>query len=478
MRALPRPRTLVSLAGALLVAALLLDVFVYRTPSPPPPAAPPAPPVATSPVPPPVTTSPVPPPFRIEALRVSAASAYGATIEWTTPEPSSAGVRWGPTGMQPVLWEAARDPSLRHFEQLDGLAAGTSYTVAVEAGTEAGETASAELTFTTAPPPLAPAAAVEQGVVRVDGAAFFPLVVWQQCPDRWAPNVADGIDLFAGAQCVGLPSLLGGVAGKALAATTAEDGPEAGGPGVVGSFYPDEADARGLDGTTLPNTRPGLRFLTLSQHFYSQTAPLPAGRGMYPELIAKADVVGFDLYPLQELCRTDFLPGVFDAQQDLIGLAPGKPTFQWIEARELKCPQVPVTPQTVRAESWLALAGGARGLGFFPKDWDPSVADAIGGVTARIRQLEPALLGPVLAVQASPGTVRASARSRNGALYVLAVNAGLAGASVELHVPELGSRTVEILGSGRTLAAKDGVLDDALPPLGARVYVAPPERGD
>jgi hypothetical protein len=467
MRALPRPRTLVSLAGALLVAALLLDVFVYRSPSPPP--------AQTVPF---VTTSPVPPPFHIAALRVSAASAYGAAVEWTTTEPASADVRWGPAGMKPMLWEAPRAPSVRHVEELDGLAAGTSYTVTVDARTEAGDTDSAELTFTTPPPPLQPAGVVEQGIVRVDGAAFFPLIVWQQCPDRWASNVADGINLFAGAQCVGLPGLVAGVAGKALVATTEDDGPEAAGPGVVGSFYPDEADARGLSGETLPPTPSGLRFLTLTQHFYSQAAPLAAGRGMYEGLIARADVVGFDLYPLQELCRTDFLPAVFDAQRELIGLAPGKPTFQWIEARELKCPQVPVTAQTVRAESWLALAGGARGLGFFPKDWDPAVADAIGGVTARIRQLEPALLEPVVPVKVSPGTVRASARTRNGAFYVLAVNAGLAAATVQLRVPGLGSRSLEILGSTRTLSAKDGALEDTLPPLGVRAYVAAPERAD
>ncbi|MGG7380231.1 hypothetical protein ACQ7B2_16255, partial [Escherichia coli] len=70
---------------------------------------------------------------------------------------------------------------------------------------------------------------------------------------------------------------------------------------------------------------------TLTSHFASMAAPLPAGRGMYPGLIARADVVGFDLYPLQELCRPEFLPAVFDAQAELVPLAWPRPTFQWIE---------------------------------------------------------------------------------------------------------------------------------------------------
>src|SRR6185437_4264746 len=124
--------------------------------------------------------------------------------------------------------------------------------------------------------------------------------------------------------------------------------------------------------------------------FASAAAPLPSGRGMYPGLIAAADVVGFDLYPLQELCRRDLLPLDFDAQQQLEALAPGKPTFQWIEVRGMRCgtsPDVSVTPATIRAEAWLALAGGAHGLAFFPPDWNTDAAPAIRNIAHRIRQL-------------------------------------------------------------------------------------------
>src|SRR5205085_9108336 len=112
----------------------------------------------------------------------------------------------------------------------------------------------------------------------------------------------------------------------------------------------------------------------------AHAAPLPQGRGMYPGLVAKTDMVGFDLYPLQNWCRPEALPAVYDAQRELVALAAGKPTFQWIETGHMDCPDTPalaVTPQTLRAESWLAIAGGARGLGFFPVGWTGDIGEAI-----------------------------------------------------------------------------------------------------
>jgi hypothetical protein len=249
-------------------------------------------------------------------------------------------------------------------------------------------------------------------------------------------------------------------------------------PGLLGSFYPDEADARGLTGESLPALPAGVRFLTLTAHFASGAASLPAGRGMYPGLIAAADVVGFDLYPLQELCRRDLLTLVFDAQQELEALAPAKPTFQWIEARGMRCGNTPATsisPATIRAESWLSLAAGAHGLAFFPPDWDVFAPPVIRDIAARVRQLEPALLQPALPVHvdASPG-VRASARVYHGAVYVIAVNGGTRATDIRLTVPGLANRTLLTLSGLQTFSARSDAFTDRLGPLAVRIYVAPP----
>jgi hypothetical protein len=404
----------------LLAAAAALDLLLYHR-SPPPPAATPT---ATA-----ITTSPVPPPFGIDTID-AAQTPYSSRVVWTTTADSTGTLRWAPEGMRPLLGAASDEWSTQHALTLDALAPNTTYVAELSVRSRDGDRAQTTLRFTTAAAPATFTASARDGAIRVDGAAFFPLLAWEQCADRWPASVTDGIDLFAGNQCTDLSSLASGVAGKALVAGTSDD-PSVALPGLLGWFYPDEADARGLTGASLVPTAPGLHFLTLTQHFFAGAAPLPAGRGMYPGLIARADVVGFDLYPLQEICRRDFLPAVFDAQRALVALAPGKPTFQWIETRAFKCANVPVTPATVRAESWLAIAGGAHGLGFFPNDWDPRTGAAIGRIAARIRQLGPVLFRPARALPA-PGGVRASERRFHGVRYVIAVNGGTTRASLQV----------------------------------------------
>jgi hypothetical protein len=405
-------------------------------------------------------TTEAPQPFSIAGVAAPSPGAYSAHIVWTTNQPAAATLQWGPTGMQPLLWADAPHSTTTHDVTLDGLAANTSYTVNITSQAISGARAATVFNFRTAASPTSVEASVTDGVIRADGGMFFPLMSWKACPDHWTLGIADGINLFGGNECTGLAALTSGIAGQALAAGTAED-PVVDAPSLLGWFYPDEADARGL--TSLAPSGPGLHFLTLTQHFFSGAAPLPDGRGMYPSLISAADVVGFDLYPLQELCRRDFLAADFDAQQQLVQLTGGKPTFQWIEVREMKCPTVPVTNATIRAESWLALAGGAHGLGFFPNDWNAQTGDAIAAVAARVHQLEPALLAPAepVQVESSSADVRASARTFHGARYIIVVNAGTASAPVT--IPELPPGAI-VLGSEGT----------ALPPLGVRIYVVPP----
>src|SRR5205807_992194 len=106
------------------------------------------------------------------------------------------------------------------------------------------------------------------------------------------------------------------------------------GRGQLGWYQQDEPDGHGI--TSLPTlpasaTSHRVTFLTLTDHFSGRSAPLPVGKAVYPKLIAKAEMVGFDSYPLQTRCSADFTLD-FDQQRELAALARGKPTYQWIEA--------------------------------------------------------------------------------------------------------------------------------------------------
>jgi hypothetical protein len=428
-----------------------------------------------------VTSTPGPVGFAFASADAVDVSSYASSVAWTTSEPSTGRLRWGPAGVKPVLWDSADVSSTRHVVRLAGLASSTKYQVSIVATSSAEQhVARADISFTTAAAPTQVQGSVRDGVLLVNGEPFFPLLAWEQCPEVWDGSIAAGINLFAaGSPCASPSSTLALLKGRALVAgadsslaTSPSD------PGFLGWFYPDEADARGLTGTSLPTLPAGLRLLTITSHFASAAAPLPSGRGMYPGLIAAADVVGFDLYPLQELCRRDLLALDFDAQLQLEALAQGKPTFQWIEARGMRCgtaPGVAISPGTIRAESWLALAAGAHGLAFFPPDWDYFAAAVIRGIASRIRQLEPALLEPVqpVSVEAAPD-VRAAARTYHGAVYVIAVNAGTKANDLRFTVPGLGNRTLLVLGKSKTITARKDVFTDRLRPLEVRIYVALP----
>jgi hypothetical protein len=196
---------------------------------------------------------------------------------------------------------------------------------------------------------------------------------------------------------------------------------------------------------------------------------------MYPGLAARADVLGFDLYPLQEWCKPERIGDVEAAQRDLVKLARGKPTFQWIEAATMKCPAPAdaVTPAVVRAETVLALAGGAHGIGIFPPEWDGNLNDTIAQLTRDLDALSPALLAPALAGSASGGLV-VSVHAYRGALYVLAVNPTWSAVGGRVTVPALHGRPLTVLDEGRVVRPSGDAFTETFPPLGARIYFAAP----
>ena len=458
--------------GALLLAGLLVAVLLpsgekhgrraaHQASTTTVPPARTTPQTTTAPAPTP--TAPPPPPAG--PLQAVALGPFSATVAWTKANPPGS-VGYGLPELGPTMWA----PLTGGRANLTGLRYATRYRV------WAGD---ATLDLETAGVPASPAASTAGGAILLDGRPFFPLAVVAQCPSGYETTLAAGISLYAGNDCGGIAEQTQGLGGRAFSLTNADEA-GIGGAGVIGWYYPDEADLKGLTGATLPQFPPlaetaRLRALTLTYHFYSRGAPLAAGRGIYPGLIAKSDVVAFDLYPLQELCKLDWLPDVAAAQRELVALAGGRPTFQWIEARTWKChqPQLRVSPATVRAESWLSVIGGARGIGFFPADWDPSLTSAITRIAREVAALGGALVAPGAPASASAPVI-AAARVLEGALYVFAVNPTRTAVRATIHAPGLDGRPLEVLEEGRTVASSGESFTDGFGPLAVHLYVARP----
>jgi hypothetical protein len=133
------------------------------------------------------------------------------------------------------------------------------------------------------------------------------------------------------------------------------------------------------------------------------------------------------------------------------------------------------TPAVVRAETWLAIAGGARGIGYFPDYWEEEIRSEVRATNREILALAPALLGAATKVTWSVEShVRVAARRLNGATYVVAVNASNAPATASFSVPGLGGRKLRVFREGRLVSPMGDLVVDRLPPLGVAVYVVPP----
>lgn len=432
-----------------------------------------------------IPPAPVGPPPTIEDVHTTALTPFSATIAWRTSAAASSRIAYGLDA--PVVWTAAGSSSTEHLATLTGLAFESSYKLAVTAVNDGGSAAVAQFVLTTPALSGTPKMTTADGAILLDGQPSFPKLVWGQCPDAVAGNLSDGIDLFMGNGCGTGADLATWVSGRAFVLADARSSASAR-AGTVGTHLPDEwdthlpADLTTADALRLipPIADSGPRFLTLTNHFYSRASALPQGKGMYPALAASADVVGFDLYPLQNWCRYDSFGDVFDSQLDLVALGRGRPTFQWIEARQMDCmgDQLDPTPATVRAESWLSIAGGAHAIGYFPNNWSADVGAEIARTNHEIQTLAPALVEPAIAASVpAESSVKVGAREHNGAIYVIAVNASRGPATVTINVPALGDRTLRLLDGEQTVKATQGSFSDSFAPLEVHIYVASPLEG-
>jgi hypothetical protein len=442
---------------------------------------------STTPTDPATTAAPTPaaptgPPPQIESVRTVSLTPFSATIAWHTSEDAISRAVYGLDS--PVVWTEPTLTGTEHRATLTGLSFSKSYRLDLMATTADGRAGFSEFLLTT-PALTGPVhASTGDGTILLNGQPAFPKMVWAQCTDAVAGNLAVGIDLFMGNGCGDSAKLATWLSGYAYVLADAKE-PADERAGTVGTHLPDEWDTHLPGNLTAaeaqqlvpPTPGSGPRFLTLTNHFYSRAEPLPQGRGMYPALASTADVLGFDLYPMQNWCRFDSFHDVFDSQLDLVALARGKPTFQWIEARRMDCfgEHLDPTPETVRAETWLAIAGGAHAIGYFPNNWTPEVGAEIARTNHEIDALVSALVEPNIAASVAVGSyVKVGAREHNGAVYVIAVNASRTSTTGTITVPALGDRTLRSLDGQHTVTAAGGSFTDAFGPLEVRVYIAAP----
>ena len=433
--------------------------------------------------PPESLVEPPPPPVVADDLEVEDIHPYSAVVSFTTDQDVAGVVGFGRRGATNFASGAV---GREHRIELVGLVPDTDYVVLVVSHTGQDRP---EASFTTDERPLTPEASTGNGTVRLDDQPFFPVTAYGACPSQLENLLVAGVNVFGWDHTCGrdVHDVVESIVALDERAfwTVPWIDRDLADDGMIGFTQPDEPDGLGLDPSTLPEIdEPGkVTFLTFTQHFSPGTGDLPWQYPAYYEgFVPKADVFGVDFYPLQGLCSPEKLALNHDVQVDLLSLAAGKPTFQWIEAAEMNCPgraDAAITAETLRAEMLLAIAGGANGLGVFPARLDPSAAFAVRSTLDLIHEAWPMLLTPRIPVEIGgdgASLVRASARRSGGATAIVVVNSSLTqGAAVELRPPGLadGQEFVSV-DDALEVTPVDGVLRLELEPLEAHVLVAAP----
>jgi hypothetical protein len=416
-------------------------------------------------------------------LSVAAAvepGSHAAAFRWTSSVPAITTVEVGRNDVFGIWLRTPKQPRADGRALLGTLEPGTTYRYRVTA--RRGPAVVRTLgTFTTRPFPEWTVGAVVDGTLHVDGQPFFPRMVYGQCDWAYQQSLDAGVNLYMGSGCSTPWVQLDALRARAVSAIPAAWKDVADGRGSIGWYHPDEADLY-MRPEALPFHPPWqqshrVTFLTLSGHVYSGSAGPPYGRAVYPGFIARADVIGLDLYPMQVWCRRDAFRAVYEAQRELAALAGPRATYQWIEVGRMEfCkgrPELDPTPLTVRAETWLAIAGGARGIGYFPDHWRPDITAAISRLNTEISALAPALLAEEAPAAASPGPVRVGARRFNGARYVIAVNTSWRRLRASVSTPGLRG-TAWVYGERRSVPIRAGAIADSFGPLEAHVYMVNP----
>jgi hypothetical protein len=220
----------------------------------------------------------------------------------------------------------------------------------------------------------------------------------------------------------------------------------------------------------------------------------------YPLYVQAADIISFDIYPavhdnpeiaghLWYVAR-----GVHRLVDWTGGADHHKPVWTCIECTHISNPKVKPTPHQVRAEVWMAITHGARGITWFAHQFqpnfieagllaDPEMSAAVKTINAQIQSLAPAINAPppnpdqLATVTATPDAdapadhppIALMTRTHNGTTHVFAVAMTDQKISARFHLPTARG-DVTVLDEHRTLPVSDNTWTDTFEGYDVHLY--------
>jgi hypothetical protein len=211
-----------------------------------------------------------------------------------------------------------------------------------------------------------------------------------------------------------------------------------------------------------------------------------------PQYLKGCDIVGFDIYPAAG--QVPQLTG----QLEYVGLGVER-LVKWADGRKivwntLECTAIngkgKATPKQIRAEFWMSLVHGSRGILYFVHQMrpesnfnehalldDPENLAAVTAINKQAHELAPVLNSPTVAdalkVESSNPAVPVATmvKKHGGATYVFAVamKSGATDATFALEDLPAGAK-VEVLGEDRKIEPADGKFQDHFGDWDAHLY--------
>jgi hypothetical protein len=219
----------------------------------------------------------------------------------------------------------------------------------------------------------------------------------------------------------------------------------------------------------------------------------------YPQYMKACDIVSYDIYPVTSPYAyvKDNLWYVARGVERLVKWAEGrKVVWNVIECTHISSGSKP-TPAQVKAEAWMSLIAGSKGLVYFVHEWQPTLnehallddPEMLSGVTALNRQIHelapvlnsPAVAGGVTVTSSTPASQKAAeagvkpitamVKRHEGAVYLFSVRMEETPARGTFRLEGLASTaTAQVLGENRQVAVTNGTFADDFAGYGVHLY--------
>jgi hypothetical protein len=264
------------------------------------------------------------------------------------------------------------------------------------------------------------------------------------------------------------------------------------GMGLYGNCIPaTQVVRRSREMKALDSTRPVLINFGqgVANEFWKGRGPCNGDQKYYDVAAQDADILSFDIYPVGS--STPQVKGKLEyvarGVTDLVGhAASGQAIWALLETTALDPAIRPLRAQ-VRAEVWMALTHGAKGIVYFVHEFKPrlredaifrypDIVDEVTIINRLIRSLAPVLNAPnasrKVTVQ-SPVPIATMLKQHEQALYLFAVAMRNAASRPQFAIEGLDDTQADVLGELRSATIRNGVLEDDFASYGVHLYKIP-----